>query len=107
MGGALPWPRLPCGCLPSHPPCHRIRSASSWIRQEVSNTQQASKAAQEQIPSQVLLLPSKRLKGSKGIPLPLKQGYSAAGGATHLHQNTLQCVEEEVFLQINNLNEKK
>ena len=28
-----------------------------------------------------------------------------SGGATHLHQNTLQCVEEEVFLQINNLNE--
>ena len=27
------------------------------------------------------------------------------GGAIHLHQNTLQCAEEEVFLQINNLNE--
>ena len=68
-------------------------------------------------------------------PLPLNQGYSAAGkfpanicfsqvaqgiliqtnvfdidtiisgGAIHLHQNTLQCAEEEVFLQINNLNE--
>ena len=28
-----------------------------------------------------------------------------SGGAIHRHQNTLQCVEEEVFLQINKSND--
>merc|ERR1712083_155837 len=88
----------PRSCLPSHPPCHRIRSSPSWIRQEVADTQQAAEkakeakaakeaeASKEQLPSQVLLLPAKRLKVRRGFRLCFELGF----------QQMVQCIFTEI-----------
>merc|ERR1712088_113577 len=87
--GSSPPPPPPPSGLRSHPPCHRIRSSPSWIRQEVADTQQAAekaKAAEEQLPSQVLLLPAKGLKVRGGFRLCFKMGF----------QQMVQCIFTEI-----------